>query len=102
MAKSLAQTPGRDGNRLALAQDVLTRNGGEFLSELEREHQVRLYRFAETASPLEVGDLDEVLIPAESGSKDEAVRSQQAFGAEWNLVSLAGSRRHPGNEIRCF
>ena len=71
MAKALAQTPGRDGNRLALAQDVLTRNGGEFLRELERDHQVRLYRFAESASPLEVGDLDEALMPTEAASKDD-------------------------------
>lgn len=56
MASGLAQTPGRDGHRLALAQEVLTRNGGQFLTELEREHQVRLYRFADTASPLEATD----------------------------------------------
>ena len=59
MASGLAQTPGRDGHRLALAQEVLTRNGGQFLTELEREHQVRLYRFADTASPLEQTDLAE-------------------------------------------
>lgn len=59
MAKAITREPGRDGHRLALAQEVLTRNGGKFLSDLERDHQVRLYRFAETASPLEVGDLDE-------------------------------------------
>ncbi|MEK6261196.1 MAG: vWA domain-containing protein [Planctomycetota bacterium] len=87
MAKSLAQTPGRDGNRLALAQDVMTRNGGEFLRELERDHQVRLYRFAESASPLEVGDLDEAVMPAEAASKDDGAKNE----ADANGDTAAGS-----------
>ncbi|MBC8114775.1 MAG: hypothetical protein H7062_10385 [Candidatus Saccharimonas sp.] len=86
-AKSLAQTPGRDGNRLALAQDVMTRNGGEFLRELERDHQVRLYRFAESASPLEVGDLDEAVMPAEAASKDDGAKNE----ADANGDTAAGS-----------
>ncbi len=81
LAKSLAQTPGRDGHRLALAQDVLTRNGGEFLRALERDHQVRLYRFAESASPLEVGDLDEAVMPAEAAANgDTAAESDGTRG----------------------
>ena len=83
-AKSLAQTPGRDGHRLALAQDVLTRNGGEFLRELEREHQVRLYRFAETASPLEVGDLEEAVMQRGAVSKESESKAEAAANGEVN------------------
>ena len=70
-ASGLAQTPGRDGHRLALAQDVLTRHGGQFLADLEREHQVRLYRFADTASPLDAADLDERVRSTQSPSFSE-------------------------------
>ena len=88
MAKTLARTPGRDGHRLALAQDVLTRNGGDFLRELEREHQVRLYRFAGTASPLEVGDLDEASEPTRPASKaGEAKDDAGAEGGDEDGVS---------------
>ncbi len=57
-SKRIANSHGLPQNRLGLAQDVLTRHSGQFLRELERDHQVRLYRFAETASPLENADLD--------------------------------------------
>ena len=80
LAKSLAQTPGRDANRLALAQDALTRNGGELLRALEQDHQVRLYRFAESASPLEAGDLDERSEPTRAASKDDTSKDDTAAG----------------------
>ncbi len=80
MASGLVQTPGRDGHRLALAQEVLTRNGGQFLTELEREHQVRLYRFADTASPLEQIDLAEqpssMVLPAGAEPPLDAVLAE--------------------------
>ena len=63
LVKSLSSKPDRDSHRLALAQEVLIRNNGAFLRELQRDHQVRLYRFSETASPLEQASLDETAAP---------------------------------------
>lgn len=75
LTKAITREPGRDGRRLGLAQEILTRNAGQFLTELERDHQVRLYRFAETAAPLEVGDLDEAVRPVQSEPSKEATSS---------------------------
>jgi hypothetical protein len=58
MAAAISRLPGRDAHRLALTQDLLTRNNGQFLRDLQRRHQVRVYRFNETASLLESGNLD--------------------------------------------
>jgi hypothetical protein len=49
----LRKSTGREPNRLAIAQQLLTRNDGQMLRELQRAHQVRVYRFAEDATPLE-------------------------------------------------
>jgi hypothetical protein len=46
-----------DSHRLAIAQHLLTRNDSQLLRSLENGHQLRLYRFAETAIPLESGDI---------------------------------------------
>lgn len=43
---------GKRNSRLAIGQGILTGNGGEFLQELQQRHQVRVYRFSETASPI--------------------------------------------------
>lgn len=58
MAAAISRLPGRDAHRLALTQDILTRNNGQLLRDLQRRHQVRVYRFNETASLLESGNLD--------------------------------------------
>ena len=98
MASGLAQTPGRDGHRLALAQDVLTRSGGQFLMELEREHQVRLYRFADTASPLEITDLGEqpasTVLPA--GGKPPF----EALLAEILALRADGDQTRPASAVK--
>lgn len=98
MASGLAQTPGRDGHRLALAQDVLTRSGGQFLMELEREHQVRLYRFADTASPLEITDLGEqpasTVLPA--GGKPPL----EALLAEILALRADGDQTRPASAVK--
>lgn len=49
-----------ESSRLMLAQSLLTRNDGQLLRNLEQGHQLRLYRFAETAIPLESDDSAEV------------------------------------------
>jgi hypothetical protein len=58
MAKQISLQPGRDAHRLAFAQEVLSRRGGEFLRELQHDHLVQLYQFSETAAMLNAGDLD--------------------------------------------
>ena len=44
LANGISLLPGRDAHRLALTQEILTRNNGKFLRELQRNHQLRLYR----------------------------------------------------------
>ncbi len=46
-------------NRLEITQHLLNRNNGQLLRSLQDNHQLRLYRFAEAAIPLEFGDLGE-------------------------------------------
>lgn len=58
MSKSISLQPGRDAHRLGLSQEVLTRNGGQFLKDLQRNHQVKLYRFSDTATLLDAGNLE--------------------------------------------
>lgn len=48
----VAGTAGGGLDRLSLTQELLTRNEGEFLTQLLRQYQVRLYHFSETATPL--------------------------------------------------
>jgi hypothetical protein len=52
---SATATPGPD--RLAMAQEILTRNDGEFLEQLSRGFQLRLYQFSESAVPLEQSEV---------------------------------------------
>ena len=52
-AKSYQQSSGTGRNsRLSIAQGILTQNDGEFLKRLQERHQVRVYRFSESATPL--------------------------------------------------
>lgn len=59
LSKAITLLPGRDANRLALTQELLTRNNGQLLKDLQRRHQIRLYRFADSAAQLASGNLDE-------------------------------------------
>ena len=72
----LTKSTGREPNRLAIAQHLLTRNDGQMLRELQRAHQLRVYRFAENAIPQESGDLGEV---ARTGTSDRTL--QESFTA---------------------
>ena len=58
LAESGAKTP----SRLNLAKALLTRQGGQFMAELQRQHKLRIYTFAENASWL--GNKD-VIKPAD-------------------------------------
>lgn len=57
---------GGESHRLAIAQYLLTRNNGQLLRDLENGHQLRPYRFADTAIPLDVAD------PPDAASSDSA------------------------------
>lgn len=46
----LRDQPEERSTRLAIARELLTGSDAEFLRQLQAKHQVRLYRFAETAS----------------------------------------------------
>lgn len=39
-------------SRLGISKGILTSNDGEFLKQLQERHQLRVYRFSETASPI--------------------------------------------------
>lgn len=52
-AKQYQQSSGSGKNsRLSIAQGILTRNSGEFLKQLQQRHQLRVYRFSDSAAPL--------------------------------------------------
>lgn len=72
---------GKRNSRLAIGQGILTGNDGEFLRELQQRHQLRVYRFSETASP--IAGLDAV-----SGNQmerlTEAVGNLEPSGDETN------------------
>ena len=66
-------------SRLAIGQGILTGNDGEFIRELQQRHQLRVYRFSETASP--IGSVD-----AQSDNRIEglieAIRNLEPSGSE--------------------
>ena len=72
----LTKSTGREPNRLAIAQHLLTRKDGQLLRDLQRTHQLRVYRFAENATPLEKGDIGE---EAQTASPDQSL--QEAFNS---------------------
>lgn len=57
LVEEAGKTRGHSADRLTIAQHLLTRHDGQLLRQLQQDHQVRLYRFSETAVPLESGEL---------------------------------------------
>lgn len=58
----------RKASRLNLAKAILTRDGGRFFKQLQREHRLHVYEFSGTAAPFDqgeylLGDEIETLIP---------------------------------------
>jgi len=115
LAKTISLLPGRDAHRLALTQDVLTRNGGQFLHDLERKHQLRIYRFSDTASLLQAGSLEEspptsTAEPTEAGAVDPAnppasmpksgARSFEAALAEIRALRPEGDQTRPAPAVK--
>lgn len=112
LSKAITQLPGRDAHRLALTQELLTRNNGQLLKDLQRRHQIRLYRFADTAAQLTSGNLDEnpqtanqEVIP-ESGEPGATVpvqpRANRFESALKEIIGLKpdGEQTRPGAAVK--
>ncbi|NQV25288.1 MAG: VWA domain-containing protein, partial [Rhodopirellula sp.] len=87
-AKSFVRERGGGrASRLAIGQGILTANDGEFLQKLQQRHQLRVYRFSETASP--IGSLD-----AESGNQIsglvKSIRSLEPVGSDTRPSAAVG------------
>ncbi|HEY4262179.1 MAG TPA: hypothetical protein VGM98_18570, partial [Schlesneria sp.] len=111
MAKSISLQPGRDGHRLALTQEVLTRNSGQFLKDLQRNHQVKLYRFSDTATLLDSGNLeatDDARVPEspenETGSTASPSKPKlppfQAALVEISSLHADGEQTRPAPSVK--
>jgi hypothetical protein len=114
LAKAISLQPGRDPHRLAITQEVLTRNNGRFLRDLQRAHQVRLYRFSESAAPLEQASLDElqgtveVPMPSDSTENDapagpppaRRLPPLEAALAEIKTLKPDGDQTRPGPAVK--
>lgn len=115
LANAISRLPGRDAHRLAITQEILTRNNGKFLRELQRNHQLRLYRFSDSASLLETGNLDETPVVQEievaapdAGSSEpgaDATRKPklppvEAAMAEIQSLRPDGEQTRPGPAVK--
>lgn len=79
--KLLAEGGGKSPSRLNLAKSLLTRQNGQFLRQLQQQHKLRIYTFAESASWLgnkeviKPADIDELLpLVKELRSQDDNTR----------------------------
>eukprot|EP00456_Euglypha_rotunda_P007066 TRINITY_DN1123_c0_g3_i1.p1 TRINITY_DN1123_c0_g3~~TRINITY_DN1123_c0_g3_i1.p1 ORF type:complete len:826 (+),score=174.96 TRINITY_DN1123_c0_g3_i1:4949-7426(+) len=105
MAKSISLQPGRDAHRLALSQEILTRNGGQFLKDLQRHHQIKLYHFSETASLLDSGNLsatdgDVETVASSSDSESQPVTSKPKLSPFLAALTELTSLRADGEQTR--
>ncbi len=94
----LAKSTSAEPTRLAIAQHLLTRNGGRLLQELQQSHQLRLYRFAESATPLEAGDLG-----TSSSLEAKPESPQQQFSValqEINHLRADGDQTRPAPAVK--
>ena len=98
LVKSLALTSGEDTHRLALAQHVLTRNGERFLRKLQENHRVRLYRFAEIATPLDADNVDDSMVSRTEVSN--AFRSTVDDSEHRNAEGLVSSTQTMKRNLR--
>jgi hypothetical protein len=78
-------TPGPD--RLSLVQEILSRNNGEFLEQLLKNFQLRLYQFSESAAPLEQSDVTD---------RDQLQRAL----AEIRALKAEGKQTRPAPSLR--
>lgn len=115
LANGISLLPGRDAHRLALTQEILTRNNGKFLRELQRNHQLRLYRFSDSASLLETGNLDETPVvreievaapnvdssePGADAARKPKLPPVEAAMAEIQALRPDGEQTRPGPAVK--
>ena len=98
----VSRSSGGESHRLAIAQHLLTRNNGQLLREIETSHQLRLYRFAETAIPLESGDSVELVEnpAAPSFSYDSVAGILKQLSADGDQTRPAPSVKKVMNDLR--
>lgn len=92
LMEELGRGIGAETHRLGISQQILTRDHGRFLRELEQGHQLRLYQFAENAFPLEAGDLS-----SSNPATSESPSSTELFSAALHELS---SLRAEGDQTR--
>ena len=98
------QSKNAETDRLGLTQRMLLRNEGKFVRDLEQRHQLRIYRFSETAYPLDWGrsndetslessppfDLDQLTL-AIQGLRADGDQTRPAVAAKKVLGDLRGT-----------
>ncbi|MEI8378743.1 MAG: hypothetical protein WCJ09_01355 [Planctomycetota bacterium] len=108
LSKAITLLPGRDANRLALTQELLTRNNGQLLKDLQRRHQIRLYRFADSATQLASGNLEESpqvtmeVVPESGAPVSEEKRANRFESALKEIIGLKpdGEQTRPGAAVK--
>lgn len=98
VAEELSKSSSGKNNRLAIAQQILTRKNGQFLHELMDRHQLRLYQFSDTATPLDAGDLGDSakLQTAPESTKDTIDLALK----ELNELRAEGEQTKPAVAVR--
>ena len=91
----VTKSTGNQANRLSIVQHVLTRKQGQFLNELKHSHQLRLYRFSETATAFETGEFGEVSSTGNSSNDADFA----AAIAEVNQLRPEGDQTRPGPAV---
>lgn len=74
-------------SRLAIAQSILTRQDGRFLRELQGRHQLRVYRFSQTAVPI-------------GGLESDSDMGMQDLTAAIGQLTATGEDTRPAEAIR--
>jgi len=97
--EELAKTANGDCSRLAIVQHLLSRHDGQLLRELQKGHQLRVYRFSETATALEAGDLGETSPQTDQPTKSPREQLAEAV-KEISELRADGDQTRPGPAIK--
>lgn len=81
-------------SRLGISKGILTSNDGEFLKKLQERHQLRVYRFSETASPIGNNDAQSTDQPRDLV---DAIQNLEPIG---NTTRHAAALRKVLNDFR--
>ena len=93
-ADRLARASGSKArSRLAIAQGLLTRDDAEFLKQLQEGHQLKVYRFSESAVAIASSDTAMASSEGEGEKKDPMVAAVRALKADGNVTRPAEAVR---------